>query len=501
MKTESVKLTIPNKMAYLPLVLSAVREMAEMIGFDAEDIYKLEMGAEEAVANVIQYAFEESDDAEFDIIFERQPMGLNIVIKEKGTPFDPSQIHAYSRETLADDLEQKGLGTFLMQQFIDKVLIRNLGRGGMETHLFKHLNNKPVHEVISAQELAEAEQSRHDEALPKGSINYSVQRMLPAQAVEVSKGAYSSYGYTYVHEDIYYPDRVRELNNAGKLISFVAVTDRQEIIAHNALEIEDGMPPELGVAFTKPKYRGQGCLNHLLPALLQEARGRHYSGIYARGVTTHPYSQKTLLKYGFQECALYVSSGMERQYKGIEQHKIQRESVFIMYLYFSAPHTHALYPPPQHRPMLAEIYQHLGVCPELLSATTLAEITEEKTALTTKTDANSLTAHIVILSYGRDAQEQVHAKLKALCLHRLETIYLHLPLQDQNTALLTAQFEALGFFFSGVMPGDQGNDELILQYLNNYFIDYDQLRTASDFGNRLLAYVCKLDPNQFDYSK
>lgn len=496
MTTESVKLTIPNTMAYLPLVLSAAREMAGVMGFAADDIYKLEMGLEEAVTNVIQYAFDACEQAEFDIILERQPIGLNIVIKEKGAPFDPAQIHSYSRETLAEDLAQKGLGTFLMQQCFDDVLMRNLGRGGMETHLYKHLNNKPVQEVISARELSEAQQDRDEQALPQGSVDYRVQRMSPDQAVEVSKVAYSSYGYTYVHEDIYYPDRVRELNNADQLISFVALTEQQEIIAHSALEIEAGGSPQLGVAFTKPRYRGQGCMNRLIAALIDEARARYYRGIYARAVSTHPYSQKTFLKYGFQESALYVSSGMEREYKGIEQQKMQRESVFIMYLYLSAPQAYVLFPPPQHRRMLAEIYQHLGVCPELIAAGSPAEITEEKTVLTTASDVNSLTAHIIVSSYGLDAEEQVHAKLKALCLHRLETIYLHLPLQDVHTAGLTAQFEALGFFFSGVMPGAQGNDELILQYLNNYLIDYDLLRPASDFGARLLAYIRTLDPNQ-----
>lgn len=49
-----------------------------------------------------------------------------------------------------------------MTSQIDEVLVRNLGRDGMETHLFKHLNNKPLHEMISAQELAEAEHARHD---------------------------------------------------------------------------------------------------------------------------------------------------------------------------------------------------------------------------------------------------------------------------------------------------------------------------------------------------
>jgi len=253
------------------------------------------------------------------------------------------------------------------------------------------------------------------------------------------------------------------------------------------------------VAFTKPRYRGQGCFNRLISAILDEARKRKYSGMYARGVTTHPFSQKTLLKYGFKESALYISSGMERKYKEIMQKKTQRESVFIMYLYLSSPQNHVLYPPSHHRQMILDIYRNLGVCPDLIDSHPVFELPSEETTTNLKTDMSSMTAHIVVLSYGQNAAAQVKANLKSLCLQRLETIYLHLPLNDKYTSVLTDQFEALGFFFSGIMPGDEGNDELILQYLNNYVIDYEQMQVASEQGRELLDYVRKSDPNQVIY--
>ena len=53
----------------------------------------------------------------------------------------------------------------------------------------------------------------------------------------------------------------------------------------------------------------------------------------------------------------------------------------------------------------------------------------------------------------------------------------------------------MGFFFSGILPGSAGNDELILQYLNNYVIDYSQLKIASGKGNEMLAHIRQHDPN------
>lgn len=458
-----VKLTIPSHLSYLPIV--------------------------------INYGFDQVEPGKFDIIFEQQAMGLNIIIKEKGIPFDPSLIHQYSKDTLTKDLDQKGLGTFLMKQCIDEVSIRNLGRDGIETHLFKHLNNKQIHELISEQDLADVERDKSAKALPKGSVKYMVKHMLPLQAIEVSKGAYSSYGYTYVHEDIYYPDRVRELNKSNAMISYIAITDTGEIIAHNAIENTEGMPPELGVAFTKPKYRGQGCLNALISFILEDAHKLNYGGMYARGVTTHTFSQKTLLKYGFKETALYVSSGLERKYKGIEQKKIQRESVFIMYLYFSTPKKHIIYPPLHHRQMIIDIYQHAGANFQIADSGAV-QLLSEQTISHVATDLGSKTAQIFISSYAGDTVAHVKAALRSLCLQRLETIYLHLPLSNPNTATTTQQFEALGFFFSGIMLGDTGSDALILQYLNNYVIDYEQIKVESQYGAKLLDYVRQNDINQ-----
>ncbi|UCE64138.1 MAG: hypothetical protein JSU59_03060, partial [Nitrospirota bacterium] len=40
------------------------------------------------------------------------------------------------------------------------------------------------------------------------------------------------------------------------------------------------------------------------------------------------------------------------------------------------------------------------------------------------------------------------------------------------------------------------NDQLILQYLNNYVINYEQLQVASEQGRKLVDYVRQSDPNQ-----
>ena len=91
----------------------------------------------------------------------------------------------------------------------------------------------------------------------------------------------------------------------------------------------------------------------------------------------------------------------------------------------------------------------------------------------------------------QDIVEEVHRIFRNLCINRMETIYLRMPLKDRFTAKYTIDFEKFGFFFCGILPRSEGNDELILQYLNNYVIDYNLLKITSDKGLEILEYIKK----------
>ena len=142
----SFKLTAPCDMAALPLVLAYVREAAVLVGFAGDDISRIELAVEEAVSNVVQHAFLEDDEpGAFDIVCEQVTLGLGIIIREKGIPFDPGKAPVFEQ---GDDLEQvsaKGMGMVLMRETMDEVSFHNLGPDGKETRLVKYLPGKSVH--------------------------------------------------------------------------------------------------------------------------------------------------------------------------------------------------------------------------------------------------------------------------------------------------------------------------------------------------------------------
>jgi len=489
------RLTVPNDMGFLPVILGYVLESAKKAGFTRDNLNKIQLGVEESVTNVIEHAFAPEQKETFDIICEETGLGLTVIIKEKGLPFDPSQMPEYDREKLEKDFSDTGLGLHMMKQCMDEVSFHNLGREGKETRLVKYLDSRSVTEYMREDE---TRPEKKDDGPPE-KIDYAVRLMNPSEAVEVSKCAYMSYGYTYAHENIYFPDRIRELNKAEEMISLVAVTGDGEIMGHIALLMDeyDHSSAEGGVAFVNPKFRGQGILKRLLDEMKAEGGRRDLTGIYGFPTTTHPYSQKGVLKLGMNDCALQVSKLPPAQYKGdITTEIMQRRSNLYSFCYINKPADSTYYIPAQHRDMIEKIYKNLGVAPNLVAAPEDGAAPLDGSARINVSTDNYMCAKIEIPAQGADVVSEVGRIIKRLCAERMETLYLYLDLSDRMTAVMTAEFENLGFFFSGIIPGATGKDRLLLQYLNNQIYNYDDLQIASDLGSELAAYIKAHDPGQ-----
>ena len=92
---------------------------------------------------------------------------------------------------------------------------------------------------------------------------------------------------------------------------------------------------------------------------------------------------------------------------------------------------------------------------------------------------------------GDDLAELVGRHLRDLSLHRVDCVYVDLPLSDPATQGCASGLKDLGLFFGGIIPEAHpaGGDMLRLQYLNNVEVRPDDVSTASDFGEELLGLI------------
>jgi serine/threonine-protein kinase RsbW len=144
--------------------------------------------------------------------------------------------------------------------------------------------------------------------------------------------------------------------------------------------------------------------------------------------------------------------------------------------------------------MLQRIYAHGGFPRDLGDAAAAAAALPAASDLRASVYPEWSEASLTVLAYGRDLPDVVRARLRELCVRRIDWIGLDLPLAHPAAALLCAPLEALGFFFAGVVPELADGDVLRLQYLNNLDVDVDAPQIASDFGKELYAYVVRARP-------
>jgi len=221
MNNQKVELIMPNNPDYLIIIEHAMYSFCQIMEFSEKETKGLAEGLINAVNNITNYVYNKGEEATYKVIFEQQTLGLLVIIQDQGIPFDPTMPEIKDLDETKNIRDKTNLGHLLDELPFDEVSFHNKGKEGMETHLFKY-QDQHIHHLINKSELKKT--------IPTGSstekpINYTIRQMKPEEAVEVSKLAYYSYGYTYINDDIYFPDRLRELNRKKDFISYIAVMD------------------------------------------------------------------------------------------------------------------------------------------------------------------------------------------------------------------------------------------------------------------------------------
>ena len=493
MESLTSRISIPVKMVILGPVTAYARELAKCIGFDEADAARIQLAVEESLANVVQFGYQEETDDTLEIVFDSGPAGIVISIREKGIPFNPERLPQYSPDHSEPDASGAGLGIHLIKSFMDEVAFIRKGREGQEIRLTKHLPQKRINHLLPASE----EKERHNQAtLPEESnppANYTIRRMLPKEALEVSKCAYRCYGYSY--EDFaYYPERVAAMNREGTLYSLVAVTEDKLLMGHAALKYPypGASIAESGVAFIYPRYRRLGLFSKFNDRFIERAREKGMHGLYGRAVTSHTASQRMAARHGYKDCGVFLGVfPADVDFKKIAGKTVQRESAALSYLPIQSCEPKTIYLPEGRRAPARQIFQSLVVPVNFQEGPSDADksFSGHFSVEITKNHALNM-AEIIVQEYGEYIFDQIRQQLKALCLERTDVIHVVLNLEDPGTESMVGRLEQLGLVFGGILPhGLGGRHALILQYLNNVKIDFDRINLVTPEALMILEAI------------
>ena len=472
------RVTVTTDAELLPAVADFVRRVTQRLGLGHKAAEQLDRAAATVCRNVVEHAFEPGEARQYDIEILRRSGQVVVAVEDQGLPFDYSRLR--DGGGIADP-------EILHRSFADEVRFVNLGRGGNRVELIKHLPHADIREQLSE---AEHHQTVRAPAAPVGA-QLEVRMMRPEESVELSRCVYRSYGHSYDWDYVYYPDRIRELQESGLMRSCVALTSGGEFVGHLALRVErpDSPVGEAGQAVVDPRFRGHHLFPKMKTFMAEHAKSAGMYGLYSEATAVHPYSQKGNLELGAGETGFllgYIPASVT--YKEIgEDREGRRGSVALFYMRTNPEPERTIYPPAAYREAVQRVVEHNGLrrTDEDGSATQMPPTS--RMSVDVRRDHNL--AFLRVEEPGADLQELVRVRLRELCLHRIDCVYVDLPLSHPAVQSAGARLDELGFFFGGIIPELRNGDVLRLQYLNEIDITPDDIRTGSDFGQELANYI------------
>ncbi len=117
----SRSITLPSDLQAIPRLTAFVEKVCEAVGFDAPQTMNLNLAVEEAVANVMNYAYPPGVQGNVNIEACANDSRLKFTIIDSGRPFDPTAVAEPDTSLSADQRPIGGLGIHLIRQLVDSV--------------------------------------------------------------------------------------------------------------------------------------------------------------------------------------------------------------------------------------------------------------------------------------------------------------------------------------------------------------------------------------------
>ncbi len=114
-------LVLPNDVQAVPQLNEFIDGICEALEFDMTLTMKMNLAIEEAVVNVMNYAYPEGTAGDVDILAKANDERLEFVISDSGTPFDPTGKEEADTTLSAEERPIGGLGIFLVRQIMDSI--------------------------------------------------------------------------------------------------------------------------------------------------------------------------------------------------------------------------------------------------------------------------------------------------------------------------------------------------------------------------------------------
>jgi sigma-B regulation protein RsbU (phosphoserine phosphatase) len=127
------RLVLPNDIETIPQLNEFIDLVAEEVGLDMSLTMSLNLAMEEAVVNVMDYAYPDSQKGNVDIEVTADQEWMTFVITDTGIAFDPTTKEDADTTLSAEERPIGGLGIFLVRQLMDDINYKREGNKNVLT--------------------------------------------------------------------------------------------------------------------------------------------------------------------------------------------------------------------------------------------------------------------------------------------------------------------------------------------------------------------------------
>lgn len=119
-------LVIENEVSEIEKVAQFIEELGKEAALAPDLVFQLNLALEEAVSNVILYAYPQGERHTISLAASAKQGWLVFVLSDTGREFDPTLVADADVTLSAEEREIGGLGIFLVKQIMDTVEYRRI---------------------------------------------------------------------------------------------------------------------------------------------------------------------------------------------------------------------------------------------------------------------------------------------------------------------------------------------------------------------------------------
>lgn len=372
---------------------------------------------------------------------------------------------------------------------LDKVSWQNHGRDGQTVIMEMRLGEEALKKTFAAiSDVTKEIESEH---------TVVIRELQSGEEGALCQLFYTVYGYGYINDYVYYPEKIKALIDSKKLISIVAALPNGRLIGHVGLLRWNDDPvvyePCLGV--TDPRLKSRGVFSKLFSRTMEWVQDLPMQYCFFDFVTNHDYSQRFVSRYKPVDLALFVGcqskhtqAKLERLGLGADPKEMDRYSLLYSLIPRVAhPFGKEIHLPNNLGEMLGFLLKPLNLkwlpTPRFQA---LPHMGEYQTRLEPAQNA----VIFDMTASGREAVEKIIKDWQSLLRNGYQYAAVEVAVDQPGIGNLYDVLSEAGFFIAGFVPYHNSRKlGLRFQSIGPTKVAFDEIRVYTETAKKLLDIV------------